>query len=322
MIKIYDNILDIKDNFDAFIFDVQGVLWNGHDFYKNIKETLKKLIKNNKIVFILSNSARFYKDLSNTYLKLNFLKDIHYNEFITSGDFTKEILLKKELRFKNNKNPKNCYIFGDKDQSLFNNTDYFVFDDINKADFVYISNVALSNDYYNNATNNDKKYFVKILSKPNGLWRITNIKPLIPYLDVIAKNNLPILVNNPDLVAINNIVGLNEKLATLTPGSIGKYLKNKGLEVIEFGKPYKEIFEYTISKIQEYENIDKSRICMIGDTLRTDIKGANNAGIKSILCLETGITKSEMDSGLKLEDLIKRDGAVVDYFIKSVSGSF
>ena len=61
---------------------------------------------------------------------------------------------------------------------------------------------------------------------------------------------------------------------------------------------------------------------MIGDTLRTDIKGANNAGIKSVLCLETGITKNEIDNGTELEDLIKNEGVVVDYLIKSVSGNF
>lgn len=321
MIKIYNSILDIKENFDAFIFDIQGVLWSGHNFYEGVQDTLKKLVENEKIVFILSNSARFYKDLSNLYLKINFLKDIHYNEFITSGDFTKEILLKKELQFKNNKNPKNCYIFGE-ETSLFDGTDFNVVEDIKKADFVYISNIALSDDYYNNTSNDNKKYFVKLLAKPSGLWRITNIKPIIPYLETIIKSNLPILINNPDFVAMNNIVGSDKKVATLTPGSVGKYLKGKGLEVIEFGKPHKEIFDYTISKIQKYGNIDKSRICMIGDTLRTDIKGANNSGINSVLCLETGITKSEMDSGLKLEDLIEKEDVVVDYFIKSVSGNF
>lgn len=321
MIKIYNSILDIKENFDAFIFDIQGVLWSGHNFYEGVQDTLKKLIENEKIVFVLSNSARFCKDLSSAYLKLNFLKETHYNEFITCGDFTKEILLKKELQFKNNKNPKNCYIFGE-ETSLFDGTDFNVVKDIKKADFVYISNIALSDDYYNNTSNDNKKYFVKLLAKPNGLWRITNIKPIIPYLETIIKTNLPILINNPDFVAMNNIVGSDKKVATLTPGSVGKYLKEKGLEVIEFGKPYKEIFEYAILKIQEYRNIDKSRICMIGDTLRTDIKGANDAGIKSVLCLETGITKNEIDNGAELENLVKNEGVVVDYLVKSVNGSF
>ena len=320
MNKIYDNILDIKDNFDAFVFDIQGVLWSGHNFYEGVPDALKRLIENGKIVFLLSNTPRFYNELKNNYIKHNFLKDIHYNEFITCGDFTKEVLLKNELHFKNNKNPKNCYIFGDKDQPLFDGTNYRIVNDIDKADFVYISNIALTDDYYNNASNDDKKYFVKIMR--DNLWRITSIKPLIPYLEPIVKNNLPILVNNPDFIAMNNIIGSDKKVGTLTPGSVGKYLKEKGLEVIEFGKPYKEIFEYAILKIQEYRNIDKSRICMIGDTLRTDIKGANNAGIKSVLCLETGITKNEIDNGTELEDLIKNEGVVVDYLIKSVSGNF
>jgi predicted HAD superfamily phosphohydrolase YqeG len=47
---------------------------------------------------------------------------------------------------------------------------------------------------------------------------------------------------------------------------------------------------------------------MIGDTLRTDIKGAKNAGIKAILCTETGVTANEVKKRLSQRlEILKKD---------------
>lgn len=57
------------------------------------------------------------------------------------------------------------------------------------------------------------------------------------------------------------------------------------IDPIIIGKPNKYIFMYAIEDI----NLDKSRIIMIGDNIKTDIFGANQQDIRSILTL-TGIT--------------------------------
>jgi 2-haloacid dehalogenase len=43
-----------------------------------------------------------------------------------------------------------------------------------------------------------------------------------------------------------------------------------------YQKPMKEYFDYCFERI---ENFDKSRTMIIGDSLSSDIKGGNNAGI-------------------------------------------
>lgn len=50
-------------------------------------------------------------------------------------------------------------------------------------------------------------------------------------------------------------------------------------EQIGCAKPYKGFFDYVFSHI---ENFDKSRAVLIGDSLTSDILGANNAGITGI----------------------------------------
>lgn len=49
-------------------------------------------------------------------------------------------------------------------------------------------------------------------------------------------------------------------------------------EEIGAPKPSKEFFEHCLGQVEEK---DKNRILLVGDSLSSDIKGANNAGIKS-----------------------------------------
>ena len=49
--KSLNNINQIIDNYDAFIIDIWGVLWDGIEAYKYAKLTLKKLKEKIKISF-------------------------------------------------------------------------------------------------------------------------------------------------------------------------------------------------------------------------------------------------------------------------------
>ena len=62
---------------------------------------------------------------------------------------------------------------------------------------------------------------------------------------------------------------------------------------------------------------------MIGDTVRTDIKGAVNAGIVPILCVETGVTAEEISHGKTVKSLCTEQNIDVKQIIqiKSVGGT-
>jgi ribonucleotide monophosphatase NagD (HAD superfamily) len=61
---------------------------------------------------------------------------------------------------------------------------------------------------------------------------------------------------------------------------------------------------------------------MIGDTVRTDIKGGINAGIAPILCVETGVTAEAISGGQTVESLCAKENIDVKQVIqiKSVGG--
>ena len=47
--KVLSNFNQIAHKYEAFIIDIWGVLWDGIEPYKNSLESLKKLIKLNKL---------------------------------------------------------------------------------------------------------------------------------------------------------------------------------------------------------------------------------------------------------------------------------
>ena len=56
--KSLKNINQIISNYDAFIIDIWGVLWDGIEAYKYAKLTLKRLKKKNKNIILVSNAHR------------------------------------------------------------------------------------------------------------------------------------------------------------------------------------------------------------------------------------------------------------------------
>ena len=317
MVK-YKNILELINFFDVFIFDAFGVFWNGVSPYKNILKTFENLKKNDKKIIILSNTTKVSKKQEEKYIKAGFLKNKHYDFLITAGEYTRYILENKLLSFNTKKDLKNYYVFGLPNEKLFENINFYteVFD-INKADFIYLSTFGITREEYETYSNDDKKYLVQLKETKDDTFRTTKFDIFLPKIKkIFDKIKLPCFSANPDLYAYDKIIGKDEEVKIITPGTLSKYLKEQGFEVKEFGKPLKEIYEFALSKINFK---DKNRICMVGDTLSTDIKGANNIGIKSVLCIETGNTADLLNKGYKIDDLIKKESVKIDYIINKVA---
>ena len=93
---------------------------------------------------------------------------------------------------------------------------------------------------------------------------------------------------NPDFDTIEN----NPDSDKYCMGTIAQLYRNIGGKTFELGKPSSEIYDESIKKIN---NIDKSRILAIGDSIHHDILGASNFGIDSLLITSTGIHKNLFD---------------------------
>ena len=95
-------------------------------------------------------------------------------------------------------------------------------------------------------------------------------------LNEAAKMSLLMICVNPDLEVIRG------KKKEICAGSLALKYEELGGKVKYFGKPHIEIYKKTIKKIKIR---NKNKILAIGDSLRTDILGANNFQIDSALVL-------------------------------------
>ena len=84
---------------------------------------------------------------------------------------------------------------------------------------------------------------------------------------------------NPDLKTVKR-TSSGAEVVEYCPGGMARFYESCGGRVMWFGKPYREHFE---ASIRQLGIEDKSRVAMVGDALETDILGANNAGIDSVL---------------------------------------
>ena len=56
--KLLNKLNEISENYNAFIIDIWGVLWDGIEPYKGAISSLRKIKKSNKNIILLSNAPR------------------------------------------------------------------------------------------------------------------------------------------------------------------------------------------------------------------------------------------------------------------------
>jgi len=103
--------------------------------------------------------------------------------------------------------------------------------------------------------------------------------------------NKKFICTNPDLTVHR---GLQEEYCA---GTLAEIFKSLGGEVVYFGKPYKEIYSAILKK-------DEKNF-IIGDNLKTDIRGANNLKIDSLF-ISNGVHRSEFKNDQELKALFQK----------------
>ena len=320
---IYNSLLEIADKFEAFLFDAYGVFWNGSGFYKNSKETMQKLVAEGKTVVVVSNATLLHDDMVTSYQRKNLLEDRDYNFMVSSGEVLRQDLINKKLNFLGNR----FYTIGAKHEKMFAGTIYQSVENLNDADFVFCGVPFLTAEDMAKYPQY-KHSFLPAKADENGdivFWDSTIAEPFEKIVNEVSKLKLPALNANPDYLAQEGHPLAKEKAPqfVVRNGTIAEMLRQMDNEVIEYGKPHANIYDYVFAKLQKIGKMtDKTKICMIGDTVRTDIKGAVNSGIIPILCVQTGVTALELSKGNTVKNLCESENIDVQQIIEinSVGG--
>lgn len=116
----------------------------------------------------------------------------------------------------------------------------------------------------------------------------------------------PLVIANPDVVAPR------EQEFSTEPGYCGHRIADLlNLNVIFHGKPFPSVFELVRSKLPE--NMASHRICMVGDTLHTDVLGGAYLGWSTVLITDHGLFR-----GHDAKQFIDKSGIVPTWIAPSI----
>lgn len=238
----------IAGKYDVFLLDIFGVLHDGKDLIFETIDVINDLRAAGKRIFLLTNSPHRSSFIIRQLKVLGF-DESNYCGILTAGDQTYHYLQTRPPPF-HAKLGKTCYFIGGQSmEDILPDTDYAITKDIDSADFI-------------------------LAAGPDGPYKTVN-----QYRDILhrgAKLSIPMICSNPDLSVFRD--GRNE----IRAGQLAAVYQGLGGKVFFHGKPCKQTFEMVCNRLK---GIRKARMLMVGDSILTDIMGANYAQIDSLLTI-------------------------------------
>lgn len=253
-----NNIRELADLYDYFIFDVWGVVHDGTSAYSGVVDAIKFLREKNKKICFLSNAPRRSFKVAAVLQKYGITPDL-YDFILTSGEAA-------YLDFEKNQN-KNFSDFGrnyfyigpQKDIDLLSGLNYQMVSSASEA------SVAITTGFDGDDSVLEEK---------------------MPQLREAKKAGLSLICVNPDLIVVKK-----SGAELICAGALALEYKKMNGEVLYYGKPFSTVYHMTC----ELFGCDKnSKIAAIGDGMETDIKGANDFGIDSVL-ITGGILSNKLN---------------------------
>jgi HAD superfamily hydrolase (TIGR01450 family) len=279
------------------LIDVYGVLYNGEMVFDGALDLLKRIKDSGLRVLILSNTTFVSKACESRYLQFGLQKCVHYDEFLSSGEAFRSSISRHLIK------AQSYYTIFKKNHEIFEGTSLHISEDIEGADFVYVGSPNFHGKFY---TADDLRTKTNIRIKMEdmisvGCEHLYGFEQITETLNLCLRYNKTLVVVNPDIFALETVVvdGITNKRPILCQGAIGEFYEKLGGKVLYFGKPYPAIYDFARMYLGEC-----TKTVMVGDTLWTDILGANLAKLDSVLVL-TGICHEffkTMDPSLDLQE--------------------
>ncbi|MEM7436680.1 MAG: HAD-IIA family hydrolase [Myxococcota bacterium] len=129
-------------------------------------------------------------------------------------------------------------------------------------------------------------------------------------LNLIRRVNVPVIVANADIT-----YPMRGNEIAIAVGSLGGLLSDITEKTfVRFGKPDSMMFAYAMARAREQvPNITKRDVLFVGDTLRTDIIGANTYGFDTVLVLSGNTLPAQADL------MIQASGIIPTYVCESLA---
>lgn len=266
----------LAGDYDALLLDLWGVLHDGRNPYPGVLDCLARLRERGKRLIVLSNAPRRAAPVAARAAEIGIAAEL-YDHLVSSGEDTWQAL-KTRSRPEHAALGRRCLHIGpSRDENLFDGLDLERVD-LEEAEFI-------------------------LNTGPWG-WE-ERMEDYEDRLRAARARELPMVCANPDLVVM-----FGGRLA-ICAGALAHRYEELGGRVLWHGKPYPGVYERCFELL---DGIPKDRILAVGDSLRTDIAGANAVGIDSLFIAggihaeEFGCSPGALPSPERLETAVRREG--------------
>ena len=280
-IEFLPGVEPLAARYDGFVLDLWGVIHDGITAYPGVVDTLARLKRAQKRTVLLSNAPRRAQEVVVAMEKMGIPRD-HYDAIVSSGEAAHRALGRRR---EPGADPwlaslgARGYLMGPpRDRGMLDGIALERVVDMAAADFILATGVV---------------------------WDDDKLDIYLPALEAGAERHLKMVCANPDLVVIRG------GKRVICAGTLAQRYERLGGEVRYFGKPYAPIYADCLAQLGIAE---RARVIAVGDSLRTDIAGAEAADIASVLIPggihgdELGIAHGGMPDAAALAALCARAG--------------
>lgn len=256
-----EGLRSLAPHYDALICDVWGVVHNGVHAYQEACGALSRFREERGPVLMLSNAPRPAPFIAAQFKTLG-VPDGTCDSILTSGDATRADL---ERRAGEKPGLRLWHLGPPRDRPVL---DGLQIEPASLED----AEIILCTGLFDDETETPAGYHERLKD--------------------CARRKLPFICANPDIV-----VERGPRLIYCA-GALARDYAAMGGEVTYWGKPHLAVYEMARARLAALAGrpVPDSRLLCIGDGLKTDIKGANAAGLDALLILE-GVHAADLAGG-------------------------
>lgn len=260
-LRFADRLRDLTSGVDVILSDVWGVIHDGVHGFPEACKALQTFRAQGGTVIMITNAPRPADSVQRQLRKME-ISDETYDAIVSSGDLTRNFVASRLEQLL-------LQIGPERDNPMFRGLDV-KFTTLENAEYIVCTGP------YDDEVETEENY--------RGM------------MEEALKRNLTFVCANPDMV-----VERGHRLITCA-GAIAELYRSLGGNVIFYGKPHRPIYDRALELAAEKRGgaTPSSRILAIGDSVRTDLTGANLMGL-DCLFLTRGIHAVDFE-GLDVAD--------------------
>jgi HAD superfamily hydrolase (TIGR01459 family) len=252
-LRFADRLRDLTTGVDVILSDVWGVIHDGIHGFPDACNALQSFRAQGGTVIMITNAPRPADSVQRQLRKME-ISDETYDAIVSSGDLTRNYVASHL--------DQSVFVIGpERDNPMFRGLDVKL-TPLEKADYIVCTGP------FNDEVETEEDY--------RGM------------MEEARKRNLTFVCANPDIV-----VERGDRLITCA-GAIAELYRSLGGDVIFYGKPHRPIYDRSLELAAEKrgKSTPADRILAIGDSVRTDLIGANTMGLECLF-LTRGIHSAD-----------------------------